>query len=152
MPVKVLVRTTTPWWDKLRVWSEFQVEFPACGHMECLLAKLMQELTTADPNEKWAIKYRQDYHRAPRVGDAVVIGETAWVLEPSGWAQVSLQADDVVVVDGLSRMRQRQSMVNRWRGDWRACMAADVAARAAEIVADGRSPAKRLSTSPKNTL
>jgi len=130
-PVKVLYRTITPWWDKLRVWTEFQVTFPASGHIECLLSKLLAELTTDEPSEKWAIEYRQDYHRSLRVDDVVIIGETAWALQQSGWALVTLQLDQVVVVGGLTRKRQRQSMVNRWRGDWRACMAADVAERVA---------------------
>jgi hypothetical protein len=86
VPVKVLIRTKTPWWEKLRVWTEFPVAFPACGHIECLLSKLLSELNTADPSEPWAVKYRQDFHRSLRVGDAVLVGETAWALEPSGWA------------------------------------------------------------------
>lgn len=142
VPVKVLLRVTCRWWDRLFVTMEFPVGFPACGHIACLLSKLLSELTTAEPSEQWAVKYRQEFHRSLRVGDAMLIGETAWALEPAGeWARVALQADEVVVVDGLSRMRNRQSYVNRWRGDWRACMAADVAEWAAETAADGRSPA-----------
>jgi hypothetical protein len=126
VPVEVLLRVTCRWWDRLFVTMEFQVDFPSCGHIECLLSKLLQELTTADPSEEWAIRYRRDYHRSLRVGDAVVIGETAWAVEPSGWARVALQADEVVN-DGLGRMRSRQHWAHQWHGDWRACMAADVA-------------------------
>ncbi len=131
VPVKVLSRTITPWWDQLRVWTEFLVDFPACGHIECLLSKLLCELTTAEPREPWAIRYRQGFHRSLRVDDRVVVGETAWALTPTGWDLVTLQADEVAVVDGLTRWRQRESQTNRWRGDWRAFTRADVAARAA---------------------
>jgi hypothetical protein len=129
VPVKVLLRVTCRWWDRLFVTMESQVDFPSCGHIDCLLSNLLQELTTAEPSAEWAINYRREYHRSLRDGDVVVIGETAWALEPSGdeWTRVALQADEVVVVDGLSRMRHRQSYTNRWRGDWRACMRADVA-------------------------
>src|SRR5690349_12268168 len=108
--VKVMFRTITPWWDKLRVWSEFQVEMPSCGHIECLLSVLLSQLTSAEPSAEWAIKYRQRFLRSPRVDDVLLIGETAWRLESSDqWARISLQADEVVVVDGLTRMRERQS-------------------------------------------
>lgn len=127
VPVRVCYRVTSQWWDKLFACAEFSVAFPACGHIECLLEKLLSELTTGEPSEPWAVKYRQDFHRSLRVGDALLIGETAWTLESSGWARVALQADEVVADDTLSRMRQRQSQVNRWRGDWRTAMAADVA-------------------------
>ncbi|OCB33706.1 hypothetical protein A5675_21675 [Mycobacterium malmoense] len=125
--VKVAYPVTSRWWHRLFGWVELQVDYPSCGHIEFLLAKLLGELTTAEPSEPWAVKYRQDFHRSLRVGDMVVVGETAWAREESGWVRRTLQADEVVVVGGLTRMRQRQSQVNRWHGNWEAFTRADVA-------------------------
>ncbi len=159
VPVKVLYRTKTPWWEGLRVWTEFPVAFPACGHIECLLSTLLSELITGEPSEEWAVKYRQDFHRSLRVGDAVVVGENAFALEPSGWVRVALQDEEVVVIDGLTRMRSRQSSVNRWRGNWRDCMAADVPSgpltddhrqpRVVDWVASGRRHAATRRANPR---
>jgi len=97
VPVKVVLRVACRWWDRLFVTMQFQVDFPSCGHIECLLAKLLQELTTAEPSAEWAINYRREYHRSLRVGDVVLVGENAWAVEPSGeWKRVALQTDEVV--------------------------------------------------------
>ena len=131
--MKIAFRTTTPWWEKLRIWHECEIELPACGHIECLLENLSQQLATDQPTDKWAIHCRERFLRSPRVDDVVIVGETAWALKPTGWLPVSLQADDVVVVDGQTRMRERQSKVNKWGGDVRAFTRADVAKSAAEL-------------------
>jgi hypothetical protein len=120
VPVKVAYRTTTPWWSYLCVWTEFTVTVPACGHMECLLAKLLSELTTDAPSEPWSIRYRRNYLISLRVDDVLIIGETAWLLTESGFQPKALQADEVAVIPGLTRMRERQSKVNKWGGDWEA--------------------------------
>src|SRR6516225_8668802 len=115
--VKVLMRVKSRWWDRPFVAMEFSVDFPSCGHIECLLSNLLQELTTGEPSEQWSIQYRREYHRSPRVGDAVLIGETAWRLEPGDeWAQVALQAEDVVPSTPFGRFKHRQYYSNRWRG------------------------------------
>lgn len=145
VPVKVLYAAPTApptgdwsssppwWWFKLSMFAkEFTVTFPACGHMECLLSKLLEELTTAEPSEPWSIKYRRDYQRSLIVGDVVTVGETAWKLTESGWQRTSLQADEngrpsFWAPNGLSRMRRHQSYTNKWGGDWRAFTRANVA-------------------------
>jgi len=48
------------------------------------------------------------------------------------------------VVDGLTRMRERQSKVNRWRGDWKAFTRVDVAERANQPVPRPVQPSARF--------
>nr|WP_254183999.1 hypothetical protein [Mycobacterium avium] len=50
-----------------------------------LLELIFEQLNIADPDQPWAHKYRLAGHRSLRVGDVVVIGETAWACASSGW-------------------------------------------------------------------
>jgi len=126
--------------DPLRVAKSFQIDLAAWGGVEEVLSIVLDHLTTDDPSAGFAIRYRRLYNRSLRVGDVVAVGEQAWALEPSGdWRPVSVQASQLVL-PGMHATRflvtQRQ-----WRGDWRAFTKDEVARRAAEIAADGRSPA-----------
>jgi hypothetical protein len=138
VPVTVLARLKSKWWNVLRVTHKFEMEFPACRHMDCLLSDVLEQLTTADPSAEWAIKYREDYNRSLWVDDVVLVGETAWVVEPGGWAPISVQASQVEV-HGWARFNERRTRRNEY-GDWRAWTRAEVA----RSHAAGRSPAATI--------
>ncbi len=130
VPVKVLYQS---WFKdgRFTVWWDLQVDLPPSG-IAGLLPILFEQLTTANPTEEWAIKHRERFLRSPRVGDVLMVGETTWkVTGPYEWERVWLQANQVVLIPGLTRMRERQSMCNRWRGNWPAFVARDLAMQAA---------------------
>lgn len=67
-------------------------ERPASSqHQEAIMAALetiFDELNE-EPNTTWAQDYRAAGNRSLSVGDVVVLGETAWVVAPVGYARVS---------------------------------------------------------------
>jgi hypothetical protein len=46
---------------------------------------VFEQLNIEEPEQIWALSYRLAGHRSLSVGDVVVIGETAWTVEPIGW-------------------------------------------------------------------
>lgn len=40
------------------------------------------------PAEPWTEQYRHEHNRSLSVGDVVVVGETAWACESTGWQPV----------------------------------------------------------------
>lgn len=58
---------------------------PSAEDVKGLLELIFEQLNIADPDQPWAHKYRLAGHRSLRVGDVVVIGETAWACASSGW-------------------------------------------------------------------
>lgn len=46
---------------------------------------VFEQLNIDDPTATWALKYRLAGHRSLSVGDAIVIGETAWLCQAIGW-------------------------------------------------------------------
>jgi hypothetical protein len=135
VPVKVLLNQTSrgsPYTatDRLRVaLGCVALEFPACGSMERLLSTVLEQLTTDDPRAEWAVQYRTQYNRSLSVGDVVVVGETAWAVEPFGWRPVTVQASQFV--DSNSRWLGVQHEARRFGGHWRAWTAAEVASATA---------------------
>jgi len=58
---------------------------PSADQVKGALETVFEQLNIPDPDQPWAIAYRQAGHRSLSVGDVVVIGETAWACAPSGW-------------------------------------------------------------------
>jgi hypothetical protein len=58
---------------------------PSADQVKVALETVFDQLNIDDPDQPWAICYRQAGHRSLSVGDVVVIGETAWACAPSGW-------------------------------------------------------------------
>jgi hypothetical protein len=83
--------------DRLHTVMVFDCPFPACGHVERLLAIIWGQLgTTDDPKTPWAKAYREQHHRRLDVGDVVVISERAFAVEQGGgWAAVTVNADQI---------------------------------------------------------
>lgn len=46
---------------------------------------VFEQLDIDEPEHLWALRYRLAGHRSLSVGDVVVLGETAWTVEPIGW-------------------------------------------------------------------
>jgi hypothetical protein len=63
------------------VWHQCNVDGP--------LALSLEELA------EWAIEYRKKRNRSLKVGDAVVVGEMAFMLGGKGWSPVTLTKDQV---------------------------------------------------------
>src|SRR5271156_479646 len=58
---------------------------PSADQVKVALETVFDQLNIDDPDQPWAISFRQAGHRSLSVGDVVVIGETAWACAPSGW-------------------------------------------------------------------
>lgn len=58
---------------------------PSADQIKATLETVFEQLNIDDPDQPWAIAYREAGHRSLSVGDVVVIGETAWACAPRGW-------------------------------------------------------------------
>jgi hypothetical protein len=58
---------------------------PSTEQVKAALELVFEQLNIDDPDQPWALTYRLAGHRSLSVGDVVVIGETAWACEASGW-------------------------------------------------------------------
>ena len=60
-------------------------EQPSADQIKVALETVFEQLNIDDPDQPWAITYREAGNRSLSVGDVVVIGETAWAVAGSGW-------------------------------------------------------------------
>lgn len=96
--VKVLLKvegwfTATPYEpdDALYEVLTFTTDFP--GHVKMLLRRVFEQLNMPEPEADWAKEYRRHrHHRSLSVGDVVVVGESAFAVEPVGWKLVRVDA------------------------------------------------------------
>jgi hypothetical protein len=79
-------------------------QFEIHVHPECfsgVVELVFQQLNVDEPVQPWAIEYRRKRHRSLSVGDVVIVGETAWAVEPLGFKQVTVRGDQVWFDMGL---------------------------------------------------
>ena len=60
-----------------------------------LLEVIFRELNLDEHHWHWAVEYRRRGHRSLSVGDVVLVVEQAWAVEPVGWKQIRVAADQV---------------------------------------------------------
>ena len=60
-------------------------EADVAAQIKAALETVFEQLNIDDPDQPWAIKYREAGHRSLSVGDVVAIGETAWAVAGCGW-------------------------------------------------------------------
>ena len=62
---------------------------PADAVVPGALEIVFEQLNIPRPQRAWALHYRLAGHRSFSVGDAVVLGETAWACASVGWTPIS---------------------------------------------------------------
>lgn len=90
--------------DTLHQAHSFWSGLPACGDIRRLLTNVWAQLGGGAPRADWAVEYARKGYRSLRVGDVIVIGETAHAVDVDGFRAVSVSADQIApaVVDQVS--------------------------------------------------
>lgn len=68
---------------------ELAEHLPTAALTGTALEIVFEQLNIDEPEEDWAIAYRDAGRRSLSVGDVVVIAETAWACCPVGWEHIT---------------------------------------------------------------